>query len=106
MRPYRLRLRLSWSRLKVTRLGKGPPRALRPPARPSLGPPSSDIELMDRLLVISSIGHDCANRGPLQEGRGGCHSLSRAADCPLAPIRLEILRHGIVSGIIIPPQFP
>src|ERR1700676_3162590 len=68
MRPYRLRMRLSSIRLNVTRLGTGPAAALRAAARASLGSASSDIELMERLLVMSFNRHDRANRGRPQEG--------------------------------------
>ncbi len=49
--------------------------------------------------------HDCANsvaaaRGPWR----GCR-FSRAADRPAPPRRPATCRHGIVSGIIIPPHF-
>src|SRR5258708_32832709 len=50
MRPYRFKIRLSSSRLNVTRPGIGPAAALRAAARISLGSASSDIELMERLL--------------------------------------------------------
>src|ERR1035437_1509368 len=86
MRPYRFRIRLSSRRLNVTRPGKGPAAALRAAARLSLGSASSDIELMERLLSYlrhdlffesrfppfrtMPCGHDRANGGPLQEGRG------------------------------------
>jgi hypothetical protein len=47
-------MRLSSRRLNVTRLGNGPAAAWRAAARFSLGSASSDIELMERFLDISS----------------------------------------------------
>src|SRR5258708_31106321 len=88
MRPYKFRIRLSSKRLNVTRLGKGPAAALRAAAWLSLGSASSDIELMERLLLhdfrpdpffrktesppsgVTPRRHDRANGGRLQEGPG------------------------------------
>src|SRR5947208_1150480 len=103
MRPYRFRMRSSSKRLNVTRLGKGPAAALRAAAWLSLGSASSDIELM--LGLPSSQRHDCADSARPQEGRGKTAWIRRQWDgarpCPARQIR----RHGLVSGIIIPPHF-
>src|ERR1035438_2040866 len=101
MRPYRFRMRLSSIRLNVTRLGELPAAALRAAAWLSLGSASSDIELMERLL--SSQRHDRANSGRLQEGLWRRRPYLVAADCPAPRFPSETTRHGIVSGIIIPP---
>src|SRR5258705_7789317 len=65
MRPYRFKIRLSSKRLNVTRLGKGPAAELRTAAPYSLGSASSDVELMERLL-LSSQRHDRADCLPPQ----------------------------------------
>src|ERR1700681_1586829 len=106
MRPYRFKMRLSSRRLNVTRLGNGPAAALRAAARASLGSASSDIELMERLLVISRNRHDRANCGPLQEGRGEGLPLPRVTDCPpdLNPASGQSVT-GSLAEIIIPPNF-
>jgi hypothetical protein len=86
---------------------------LRAAARFSLGSASSDIELM--LHLLSYRRHDRADGPPLQEvrvnggrireaefGRRNSRKVRSAADWRFRP---EMRRHGIVSGIIIPPNF-
>src|SRR6266478_1002502 len=100
MRPYKFRIRLSSRRLNVTRLGKGPAAAERAAARLSLGSASSDIELMERLLSC----HFSDMIAPTAPGCKRAAAASNAADRPRC-VRQETHRHGIVSGIIIPPHF-
>ena len=110
----RFRMRLSSSRLNVTRLGEGPAAVTRTAARASLGSASSDIKSIQRLLSFQAsfqklqvaepvlrlqlCPHDRANSGWLQgamlrttPGKG------RAAQ--------KGPRHAIVSAIIMPPHF-
>src|SRR5579872_5665311 len=124
MRPYKFRMRLSSKRLNVTRLGTVPAAAWRAAARLSLGSASSDIVLMERLLPSQAMifsktgfhfaltrrrGRDHVSGGMIAPTRARCKGAVAAESAPRpvtrAPKEAEIGRHGIVSGIIIPPHF-
>src|ERR1700730_9156089 len=104
MRPYRFKIRLSSKRLNVTRLGKGPAAELRTAAPYSLGSASSDVELMERLL-LSSQRHDRADCLPAQEAADNRAEINarRIVRAPRPGKKCSVT--GSLAEIIIRPNF-